>query len=891
MPTNEMGRLLRPLSPISDLDGGDEQFPVYKTFLEDAFEQPEIKNIALSGNFGAGKSSILHSFDKCQNRGKEKYLYISMADFELTGLATEKHTSDESTSESEESTKAQKTRVSNEEDKQDPKLETQKRVEYSLLCQILTRCRRYHLRDSDLHGIPEAPMRRGTALVLALFAALIFVLLYHSRFAMWAEFMGVPPECRAKIHTWMYIIAMVGVGVLTWCSFRRFRLQKLSLTSPHANAEMALAQDNTSLDLYKFELVYALERIASRIDYTVVFEDMDRLDPKICAAVMTKLRDINGMVNTRHRELHRFSENHIRFVYAVGEDVLNHTQRTKFFDCIIPVVPAMNRYNAEIIICQMLRKYEVDIDDDILWMNLQRLFPFLSDYRTVITFCNEFQVMRSLFPENYQEQRDPINDLVMLSLCFFKVMAPKSYALLFHEQRDGTLPQVTEENLVQEYEDEKFRKDLVVLLNSLPISYRALEILYLSRDSICQQYMEILTTGAEPRRIELAHKIAEDKSVDLSEDLIRERLFETEDNPNIAFDLASHIRTNRKIEEYESWFYSPGQCGDHKFTNCMTCLAADLDDLHTTVALPRVDVEKLFGWCIDNLPSLTDDSGHTNLWKSRMIELLRRILETKLEDVPDALMIIQLDEKLTVGDLLADEVEKRKHKQEEEREKQQENAHVLEQEMLRIVHSIDETALERISVEEFIDWCMDILIGSDEIKRLLLSHKLYAGFPSAISLDLIRNKIVEYEPDPSIASNLIGYLFDTTKRDKFDQWFFELGHARKFSGCIHFISESFERRLQMFDFTNGELYEWAVKGLRLLCKDTEHLDLWDSDMCRTLTALLVRGTVGNIPEDILHVRLTHDTTVADLLGIDLDTTAEESVQADKEASEEIPYGK
>ena len=54
-------------------------------FLEDAFGQSDIKNIALTGNFGAGKSSILRSFDKSQNGGKEKYLYISLADFELNG--------------------------------------------------------------------------------------------------------------------------------------------------------------------------------------------------------------------------------------------------------------------------------------------------------------------------------------------------------------------------------------------------------------------------------------------------------------------------------------------------------------------------------------------------------------------------------------------------------------------------------------------------------------------------------------------------------------------------------------------------------------------------------------------------------------------------------------
>ena len=153
-------------------------------------------------------------------------------------------------------------------------------------------------------------MRRGVPLILALFIALAFILIYPTRFAMLAEIMNIPPEYRSKIHTWMYAIALVGIVMMARYVFRHFRLKKLSLVSPYANAEMALQQDNTSLDLYKFELVYALERMAHRVKYTVVFEDMDRLDPKICLAVMSKLREINGMVNTRHRQLHRFSKKH-----------------------------------------------------------------------------------------------------------------------------------------------------------------------------------------------------------------------------------------------------------------------------------------------------------------------------------------------------------------------------------------------------------------------------------------------------------------------------------------------------------------------------------------------------------------------------------------------------
>lgn len=873
MSTDDLNRLLQPLSPSNSLQDADEQFPVYQMFLEDAFGQSDIKNIALTGNFGAGKSSILRSFDKSQNGGKEKYLYISLADFELNGKVNGNQDFIETPFENKGTGEgANEGKKPPAQSQKDPAQETQKRVEYSLLCQILTRGRHYYLRDSNLYGIPEPPMRRGVPLILALFIALAFILIYPTRFAMLAEIMNIPPEYRSKIHTWMYAIALVGIVMMARYVFRHFRLKKLSLVSPYANAEMALQQNNTSLDLYKFELVYALERMAHRVKYTVVFEDMDRLDPKICLAVMSKLREINGMVNTRHRQLHRFSKKHIRFIYAVGEAVLNHTQRTKFYDCIIPVVPAMNRYNAETIICKMLRKHNVDIDNETVWVNLSRFFPFLSDYRTVITFCNEFEVMCRLFQvqENDCEKQDPTNDSLMLSLCFYKVMAPKSYALLFDEQRDGSLPYVAEEELAEEYQDETFRKQLVELLNSLHLSYQELEMLYLSKKSLCQKYIDILTTGGEARRIDVAHKIAEDTRVNLSNDLINKRVFENEKNPQIAIALADYIRINitQETGKYEEWFYAPAEPGDNRFTNCITYLSADPDNFQSGIKLPQVDHQKLWDWCIKSLPTLIGDEKHQSLWKAKMLDLLQLILEIDLENVPDSLMQIQLDGNQKVQDLIN---KSKNHKEQQ-----------LLSTMQEIICKVYKTDPDNITKDFFVNWCMGIFLDGEEVERLSLSRELYEKFPESIPLDLIQHQIVEYESEPDIAAILIACLFNTTNREKFDNWFLQLspGHARKFSGSIRYLSENpniIEER-----FAPNRLYEWAMCGLRVLSQDKEHLDVWDSKMCTTLRYILSKGYTTGIPEYMLRIRLTHDIIVADALQIDLDTTLEESMLVNKE---------
>lgn len=52
----------------------------YQAALNFAMEHDEIRNVALSGSYGSGKSSVIISYEKCCT-GK-KFLHISLADFD-----------------------------------------------------------------------------------------------------------------------------------------------------------------------------------------------------------------------------------------------------------------------------------------------------------------------------------------------------------------------------------------------------------------------------------------------------------------------------------------------------------------------------------------------------------------------------------------------------------------------------------------------------------------------------------------------------------------------------------------------------------------------------------------------------------------------------------------
>ena len=80
----------------SKLTKKEKHVKVYFEQLDTIMKREDLHNIALTGNRGSGKSSIIHSYDNHKNhRRGERFLYISLAEFEhymeeATEKATEK---------------------------------------------------------------------------------------------------------------------------------------------------------------------------------------------------------------------------------------------------------------------------------------------------------------------------------------------------------------------------------------------------------------------------------------------------------------------------------------------------------------------------------------------------------------------------------------------------------------------------------------------------------------------------------------------------------------------------------------------------------------------------------------------------------------------------------
>lgn len=901
------------LSPINNLGMEDHSFASCKEYLDDAFENQDIHNLALSGNFGAGKSSILHSFDRNRNYGAEKFLYVSLTDFQNYGCNCE--TKNVNTREN---SNNEKTITEQEDgDKKANDNSTQKRVEFSMLCQILSRCRKKNLRDSSLSGIPEAAITVAGMLFSALFVVLIFILVFHERFAYLAGRIGVPATWRADIHAWMYVAVACLLCFLVCHVLRNGKVKKISVKSAYAETEMELLKSSASLDLYKFELIHTIIDLAPSIDHTVVFEDMDRLDSTICIAVITKLRDLNVMINTRRKtalskdariqlwiwecfEKNRFlswgkriigrvlprwikqwfgnhypylarGTAHIRFVYAVGENVLNHQLRSKFYDCIIPVTPALNQFNAEDVLCKLLVDNGVDITREHTWKNIKEIIPFLSDYRTVRTMCNELRILRSQFLGGVADI--DINCAQMLALAFYKVMVPQMYSRAFDEDGFGELPEVSATDF-PELKDQEYCDRLAKQLNRIRPDKEMLQLMFLSRQNLCSRWIRAIQDGPQERAYDALREMNNNRLINITEELKNSNIFESSVDSGIITSVASYIFQGETGEDsFDEWFYKAGKCSEHKFTNCMIFLTAT-GQIEITTVIPAINPTELFKWCIDSLPSLRNDTGHEARWNKEMTGLLETILSTNPTAIPDNLLDIQITENQTLEDLVSIDLN--------ELDEEASGAVLAEIEMLKIINdfrvSNNQEPKRHVSRNEFVDFCKTVFTSTDSEAKAELAEDIAQTNSLDISSELIDWKAVEKSDNQEVAYYLIKHMYKNLGQGIFIDWFFKISEPQceKFAKCLYWAA------LKSDYFVPEQLLDWCLENLAVLQNISELQVCWCYD-----NAWLLREVLKLSPEQVLDkmktIVLYDGISVGDLLNNDdpfaeEDDTAEESFE-------------
>lgn len=374
----------------------DPQDP-YIQLLQQCVQDADTKNIALTGPYGSGKSSILKSFQV--THPEYHYLNISLASFKEN--------------------KEQPTpppvpgSVKAEEANDAPKIAS---IEYSILQQLFYHVRHQQIPFSRFKRIKNLPgyvlLFRSVGLVC--WAAAIAYLIWHEKIfttaAVWKAYFTWPPDLFKALLLLFIVVGAFYVCYIILRLYNNSKFHKFNLTS--GEVEIAPASDASILNRHLDELLYFFE--ATRYNVLII-EDLDRFDDP---EVFVRLRELNNLLNYSRQVGRKIS-----FIYALKDDVFRDEQRTKFFDYIIPVIPVIDHQNSAEKFSDRLTELEID-RSSIPPSFISDVSAYINDMRLLLNTVNEFQLYRSRLntsPGSYGQ---------LLAMMIFKNKFPKLFAQL-----------------------------------------------------------------------------------------------------------------------------------------------------------------------------------------------------------------------------------------------------------------------------------------------------------------------------------------------------------------------------------------------------------------------------------------------------------------------------
>lgn len=365
----------------------DDTMPSYKAVerLRQNLDVEGVHNIGLTGPYGSGKSSVIKTLIKEDNK-KHHFLELSLA-----------------------------TLNDNEAERDE------KKIEANLLKQMIYREKQETLPNSRFRRVQYiAPTKLWIKAVWVIVCVIAFAIAFEPSFLIvdtlydffnWGNW-NIWFDALALLILLATLLFLAAYLVRT---YGRSKLSKLNI----ADGEIELKEEDSVLSEHLAEILYFFQETEYDV---VVFEDLDRFENK---RIFLKLREMNRILN-QSKEL---DGRKIRFIYAVKDDMFNDASRTKFFDYIVTIIPVMNMSNARNLLKKELKDRgfdETEISDD----DMRVIALFIDDMRMLINIANEYEQYR----ERLISKNQKLESRKLLAAIVYKNYEPQDFAEL-HNQK------------------------------------------------------------------------------------------------------------------------------------------------------------------------------------------------------------------------------------------------------------------------------------------------------------------------------------------------------------------------------------------------------------------------------------------------------------------------
>lgn len=343
---------------------------VYNEAINFAFENDDVKNIAISGAYSSGKSSIIESY-KAKHH-ERRFIHLSLAFFNSL---------------------EQENKEDNEICIKDATIK-ESVLEGKILNQLIHQipankipqtCFRVKKDPSITHIVFLCTLH---SLIVPSFLFLLFYdnIITHisslsDTYIKKMAIFFVNPQMAVVVSAIIAICCILITYKIASIQYNKNIFHKISLQGNEI--EIFENQDESYFDKYLNEVLYLFENAEADV---IVFEDLDRFN---ASKIFERLREVNTLVNI-HRKKQKGKFVPLRFFYLIRDDIFISKDRTKFFDYIIPVVPIVDSSNSYEQLIKHFKKS--NLIEKFSQGFLQGLSLYIDDMRIIKNIYNEFIV-------------------------------------------------------------------------------------------------------------------------------------------------------------------------------------------------------------------------------------------------------------------------------------------------------------------------------------------------------------------------------------------------------------------------------------------------------------------------------------------------------------------
>ena len=359
------------LSPHYD----EKHHGLYVEKLEQAVRNPKVRNIALTGGYGTGKSSVIQGLVERIHSSKElkkiRPITISLPTIQIA-------------------------------DDSDSKDDSTDRIQREIVKQLLYRSNPRKMRGSQYRRITHVTTAQKATVCFIVAAILTFIFWFlakpdwHWHWAQGGSLWGYWQPAVVQAISWGLTF------YVDWIWVDKPTIKGLELGPTKLELDK---NDSNYFDKYLNEIIYYFEVSGTNL---VIFEDLDRFDDSY---IFDALHELNELINISLGQ-ERFIEQKnlpVKFLYTTRESIFEYRtkgiienadaryahrleieNRTKFFDVIVPIVPFSTSRNAYEYLKQLIDSsaFSIEIDRKLL----EIVGSEISDYRLLANIVSEFQI-------------------------------------------------------------------------------------------------------------------------------------------------------------------------------------------------------------------------------------------------------------------------------------------------------------------------------------------------------------------------------------------------------------------------------------------------------------------------------------------------------------------